>query len=209
MGNPNRDKKHSKLLALVLRHDPGKIGVELDEAGWTDVGVLLRKIQGEKRGRGLDRATLERIVADNDKKRFQFSEDGSRIRAVQGHSVSVDLGDPVLEPPDCLYHGTVRKFEKAIRSAGLLKMSRHAVHLSFDWETAEKVGSRRGKPVLLKVRSGQMHQDGFEFRRSANGVWYTDHVPKEYVLWPGDSRYNRIGVMVLRTPDFRDQDGCP
>jgi len=31
----------SKFLSLVLRHDPARIGITLDDAGWTDVATLL------------------------------------------------------------------------------------------------------------------------------------------------------------------------
>ena len=110
---------------------------------------------------------------------------GTKIRARQGHSVSVELGDEPREPPEHLYHGTVGKFTESIRSAGLLKMNRHAVHLSPDRATADNVGSRRGKPVILVVRAKQMHEDGHKFYQTANGVWYTDHVPTDYLIWPG------------------------
>jgi len=196
-------KRSSKFLSLVLRHDPGKIGIELDEAGWTEVAALLRQAKTRGRAGGLTREILQQVVDTNDKKRFEFSDDGLRIRARQGHSVQVDLGDDPCEPPECLYHGTPEKFVVAIRSAGLLKMSRHAVHLSPDYETATKVGSRRGKPVIIKVRALDMHADGHEFRRTGNDVWYTDHVPKEYLLWPEERGYAGIGKFVMPTPDLR------
>jgi len=196
-------KTYSKFLSLVLRHEPGKIGVELDDAGWTDVGVLLRQATAHRRARGLTREILQRVVDTNDKKRFELSDDGARIRARQGHSVRVELGDEPREPPECLYHGTPEKFVVAIRGAGLLRMNRHAVHLSPDYETATRVGSRRGRPVIIKVRARLMHEDGHEFRLTGNGVWYTDHVPKEYLLWPGDRQYNAIGKAVYPAPDMR------
>lgn len=177
--------RYSKFLSLVLRHDPGKIGIKLDDAGWTDVDTLLKKAQGHKRGENLTRESLETVIATNNKKRFELSEDGRRIRARQGHSVEVELGDEQQEPPEFLYHGTVGKFETAIRSGGLLKMNRHAVHLSSDRATADNVGSRRGKPVILMVRAKQMHDDGHKFFLTGNGVWYTDHVPTDYLVWPG------------------------
>jgi len=189
-------KTYSKFLSSVLRHNPGKIGITLDNAGWTDVAPLLERARQQKRLEGLTREVLQQVVDTNDKKRFEFSEDGTRIRARQGHSVQVDLGDEKREPPECLYHGTPRKFVDAIRSGGLLKMSRHAVHLSPDYETATKVGSRRGKPVIIKIRARQMHEDGYDFYVTGNDVWYTDHVPKEYLLWPEDRQYNSIGYPI-------------
>jgi len=196
-------KNYSKFMSLVLRHDPGKIGIKLDDAGWTDVDKLLKNAAEHKRIRGLTREILQTVVETNNKKRFELSEDGLRIRARQGHSVQVELGDEEREPPECLYHGTPTKFVIPIKSGGLIKMSRHAVHLSPDYETAINVGSRRGKPVIIKVKALVMHQDGFKFHLTGNGVWYTDHVPKEYLLWPEERHYNDIGKSIYPVLDMR------
>ena len=196
-------KNYSKLMSLVLRHDPGKIGIALDESGWTDVNILLKNAGDHKRARGLTREILQEVVDTNNKKRFEFSDDGKRIRARQGHSVPVALGDEQQKPPECLYHGTPTKFVTPIRSAGLLKMNRHAVHLSKDYETAMDVGGRRGKPVIIKVRALDMHADGFKLYLTGNGVWYTDHVPLDYLLWPEDRGYARIGKFIMPVTDYR------
>ncbi len=42
-------------------------------------------------------------------------------------------------------------------------------------------GARRGRPVVVAVGAGAMRRAGFEFRRSANGVWLADHVPAEFL----------------------------
>lgn len=171
--------KNSKFLALVLRHDPGKIGVELDDAGWVSVDVLLAAIKA--RGRQFDRAQLDQVVAQNDKKRFEFDESGTRIRASQGHSIPVDLGYVPVEPPEALYHGTATRFLESIFGEGLRPGNRHHVHLSADAETAVKVGTRHGKPAVLVVAAARMRADGHEFFVSTNGVWLTEHVPAEYL----------------------------
>ncbi|MEV7802764.1 RNA 2'-phosphotransferase [Microbispora sp. NPDC088329] len=169
----------SKYLAKHLRHQPERIGVELDPHGWVDVGVLLTAAAAH--GFPISRAELEQVVADNDKRRYVI--DGDRIRAGQGHSVPVDLDLPVVEPPPYLYHGTVARALDAIRAEGLRPMARHHVHLSPDRETAARVGARRGKPVVLAVDAGAMHAAGHHFRVSANGVWLVDHVPPGFIRW--------------------------
>ncbi|MBL0912816.1 MAG: RNA 2'-phosphotransferase [Bacteroidia bacterium] len=175
-----KDLKHiSKFLSLVLRHKPEKIGLTLDANGWANVDELLQKIS--RNGVSLDFETLEQVVISNDKQRFAFSEDLSRIRANQGHTVQVDLEYEALVPPAFLYHGTVPKFLDAIQAQGLQKMQRLHVHLSADLETALKVGGRRGKPVILKVDTERMHADGFAFYRSKNGVWLCEEVPARYI----------------------------
>jgi putative RNA 2'-phosphotransferase len=175
----NSDTKSSKFLSLILRHQPEMIGVALDPQGWIEVDVLLAALA--RHGHPLSRGELEHLVANNDKKRFAFSEDGRRIRANQGHSTAVDLALEPRVPPERLYHGTVERFLTGIFSEGLKKGERHHVHLSPDGEIAARVGQRRGKPVILEIAAGAMHRAGHVFFRSENGVWLTDHVPPQFL----------------------------
>ena len=173
----------SKFLSLVLRHQPEVIGMKLDDEGWLDIDELIDN--ANQRGNQISLELLHSVVATNDKKRFALSEDGLRIRASQGHSVTgVDLKLEEKAPPQSLYHGTVAAFIESIRSGGLQKRSRNHVHLSADETTATKVGSRRGKPVILHVAAAAMHQDGHQFFLSANDVWLVDAVPTRYLTFP-------------------------
>lgn len=171
--------RFSKFLSLVLRHDPGQIGLTLDSGGWVDVTTLLAA--ANQAGFKITPAQLAEVVAQNDKQRFRFSEDGTRIRANQGHSVTVELGLTPQAPPTVLYHGTATRFLAAIQQEGLKPGSRQQVHLSADEATASKVGARHGKPVVLIVNSAQMAADGYAFYRADNGVWLTDKVPPVYL----------------------------
>jgi putative RNA 2'-phosphotransferase len=172
----------SKFLSLVLRHQPTLIGIELDAAGWTDVDGLLAACA--RHGTQITRGELDAVVAGSDKQRFALSPDGTRIRANQGHSVPVELGLPARTPPERLYHGTVADALDGIRTSGLEKRARHHVHLSVERDTATKVGSRRGRPVILTIRAGDMARDGHAFYVSDNGVWLTDFVPAKYIDLP-------------------------
>lgn len=134
-----------------------------------------------RNGVSLTLEQLKHVVAANDKKRFAFSEDGKKIRASQGHSIEVDLQYERQTPPEFLYHGTPERFVESIRATGLNKGQRHHVHLSPDPQTATKVGERRGRPVVLTIRSGEMHRQGHIFYKSANGVWLVDHVPPQFI----------------------------
>jgi putative RNA 2'-phosphotransferase len=180
--NEHQTQKISKFLSLVLRHQPESLGITLDPQGWTDVKTLVAKMRSKFPG--IDKATLDDVVENNNKKRFSYNKDQTMIRASQGHSVTVELDYAPTLPPETLYHGTVPRFLEAIRKDGLLKMSRHQVHLSRDIDTAAGVGSRRGEAVILKVKAGEMHRDGFDFFVSENGVWLTDMVPPSYILFP-------------------------
>jgi putative RNA 2'-phosphotransferase len=173
----------SKYLAKHLRHTPEGIGLTLQPGGWVPVDDLLAAAR--QHGFPISYDELVECVETNDKRRFALDVSGELIRANQGHSVEVDLQLEEREPPETLYHGTVKRFLSSIRKAGLLRGKRHHVHLSGDVETARRVGARRGKPVVLVVDSGRMRRDGHRFFLSANGVWLTDTVPPEYVSEPG------------------------
>lgn len=177
--NEKQIKGISKFLSYILRHNPQAIGLELDKEGWADVCELMAKSKTDYSV--ITKEILDIVVSTNEKKRFTFNEDGSKIRASQGHSIDIELNLKIRQPPAFLYHGTVEKFLEAIKTEGLKKMNRQHVHLSADKDTAINVGSRRGTPIVLVIDSGQMHQNGYSFYLSANGVWLTEHVPVQFV----------------------------
>ena len=167
-------------MSLLLRHKPELGGLTLDPAGWADIEALLGALAAK--GHRLTRDDLDDLVANNTKKRFAIDDGGMRIRAVQGHSVDVDLGYESIVPPDVLFHGTVARFLSSIRSQGLRPQSRTHVHLSGDTAAATIVGKRRGEPVILTIDSAAMHSDGHLFYLADNGVWLTASVPVSYIV---------------------------
>lgn len=170
-------KQISKFLSLILRHQPEKIGLSLDENGWAIINDIL-----EKSKLPFTFEELEEVILTNDKQRFSFNQDKTKIRANQGHSLkTIDLDLKIQTPPAFLYHGTVSKFIPEIKMHGLKKMNRQHVHLSEDRDTAIKVGARRGKPVILSIRALDMQNEGHQFFISENGVWLTDAVPLIFI----------------------------
>ncbi len=180
MEQSNSDVKLGRFLSLVLRHNPSAAGITLDEHGWADVEKLLVGVN--RTGRKIDMSTLERIVRENNKQRYSFNENHTKIRANQGHSVQVDVELREVEPPRYLYHGTASRFLPAIQAEGIRKMSRQYVHLSGDFETAMAVGKRHGIPVVITIDAEAMARDGVTFYRSENGVWLCEHVEPKYFL---------------------------
>lgn len=170
--------KTGRLLCFVLRHHPEAIGITVDEHGWADVEALVRGMQTKMR---FSREELDELVRDDEKQRYTYNADRSKIRANQGHSIPVDLEMEALVPPDVLWHGSARRFDPSIQEYGLIPGSRLHVHLSSDPATAKAVGARHGTPVVYEVLSGQMYQDGYTFYRSQNGVWLTKAVPARYL----------------------------
>lgn len=171
-------KDLGRYVSLILRHKPEVIGITLDEHGWANVDEL---IAGVAKNNTFNMEILEEIVRTDNKQRFSFNEDKTRIRANQGHSIPVDVELQEQVPPDMLWHGTGEKYVESIEQEGLIPKSRLYVHLSKDEETATNVGSRHGKPVLFKVNTKQMHEDGYIFYLSVNGVWLTKEVPTKYL----------------------------
>lgn len=171
--------KLSVFISLILRHKPETIGIQLDEHGWANVDELIDGINNTGRQIGLE--ILEEIVRTDNKQRYSFNEDKTLIRANQGHSIPVDVELKEEQPPEFLYHGTASRFLDSIMQNGLKPMSRLYVHLSTDVETAIKVGKRHGEPIVLKINSEAMYNDGTKFYLSENGVWLTKTVGKKYI----------------------------
>ena len=164
--------RKGKRLAFLLRHDND---YQFDEHGWREVSDLIAN-------HGYTMELLDEIVETNNKKRYEYSEDKSKIRARQGHSVNVDVELKEVIPPDLLYHGTAETTLSAIMKEGIIKGSRLHVHLSQTEETALNVGKRHGKPVVIRINTGQMNQDGIKFYLSNNGDWLTEYVSPKYII---------------------------
>ena len=168
-------KNKGREISYLLRHNPEELN--MDKNGWVDVNELLNKIN-------ISFEDLQWIVDNNDKKRFSFSEDETKIRANQGHSIKVDVELKVKIPPKFLYHGTASKNIKIIKKKGLLKMKRNHVHLSSDYDTALDVASRYCKndtPYIFKIDTYPMIVDKIKFYQSENGVWLVDSVDPIYL----------------------------
>lgn len=173
-------KKTSVFISLILRHKPEVIGISLDRHGWASVSELIEGIN--KTGKyGIDMSMLEEIVRTDNKQRYSFNADKTKIRANQGHSINVDVELKEAVPPDILYHGTGEKYVESINAVGLKPKSRLYVHLSKDIDTAVSVGKRHGKPVVYQISAGEMHRQGYMFYLSENGVWLTKIVPVNFI----------------------------
>jgi putative RNA 2'-phosphotransferase len=177
--NGDRLVQTSKFLSYVLRHRPDSIGISLDEQGWIDIATLLDACA--RHGHTITRDELEHLVHINDKQRFAIDATTLRIRANQGHSVMIDLALVAKKPPEYLYHGTADRFLSSIMANGLHKRGRHHVHLSLSISLALTVGRRHGRPVVIVVQSAAMHDAGFEFYESDNGVWLVDCAPIDFL----------------------------
>lgn len=165
----NSSIQASKRLAYLLRHSTLP-----DHNGWVSTIVLIRKHNFTPR-------ELDRIVRDDDKGRFGFSDDGLSVRALYGHSIDVDLELPLSDPPAVLYHGTAEKYIARIMKEGLQPRKRNYVHLSETKDMAKQVGTRHGNPVVLSVDVLSMAKDGNKFFKVQRGIWLAGCVPVKYI----------------------------
>ena len=201
----SNEEKLSRHLTKLLRHTPEEADLTLEPGGWVPVKLLIANC-ATKNGMIYTEDILKRIVANSDKQRFSFNDAGDKIRANQGHSIEIDLQLDVAVPPKVLYHGTATSNIRAIFEIGINKMSRHAVHLSDNMETATKVGSRHGNPVVLVVDSETMYKAGYDFFKSDNGVWLTDSVPKQYIALEWEY-FRQKGIESECFDTYDDTDG--
>lgn len=172
--------KTSKFMSKILRHQPDIIGITVDQHGWADTKELIRGINARS-GHKMNMEILEEIVRTDEKQRYSFNADRTKIRANQGHSIRVDVELEPVTPPEILYHGTGMKYVAAIEKEGLKPKERLYVHLSGDVGTAIKVGQRHGKPYVYRIDTAQMAKDGYAFFESVNHVWLTKRVPRHYM----------------------------
>ena len=164
--------KRGKKLSYLLWHDQS---YAFDENSWREVSDLVAH-------HGFTTEELREIVATNNKQRYEFSEDMTRIRARQGHSIQVDVELPETTLPDLLYHGTAKAFVKSIMSQGIQKGKRLYVHLSTTIDMAIKVGERHGEPAVLVIDAKRMQEAGIKFFLSRNGVWLTEFIDAKYII---------------------------
>lgn len=158
---------HSKRLAYLLRHS--KLP---NHKGWIKVDVVQNEL-------GLSLLDIQKIVHEDTKGRFEFSEDKSSVRALYGHSIDVNLGLEPTIPPPVLYHGTAEKYIDSIMKEGLRPRKRNFVHLSEIIDMAKQVGTRHGSPVVLSIDIEAMIRAGYKFYKAPNGIWLTgDILPK-------------------------------
>ena len=170
-------QKISKYFSFILRHKPESIGLNLDSEGWANITELIDKTNDFE----LTKDIIDIVVETNDKQRFKLNSNKEKIKANQGHSISINLNLEAIEPPSFLFHGTAERFIESINFSGLKKQNRHHVHLTESISVAKSVGCRYGQLVLLKVNTKNMYDEGFSFFRTTNNVWLVEEVPSKYI----------------------------
>lgn len=170
----------SKEISYALRHAPWEYELELDEDGWVKVDELLTSLREDNRWSSVTEEDLNNMIEGSEKKRHEMLS--GKIRALYGHSLPQKIVKDEKEPPQILYHGTAKRFLKAIKDNGLLPKGRQYVHLSIDVDTASQVGKRRdNEPTILEINAKQAWDEGIKFYKGNDKVWLADFVPSKYI----------------------------
>lgn len=165
----------SKRLSWLLRHGAVEAAVVQDPEGWVAIADALRVAR-------TDRATLDLVVSENEKKRFEIR--GEHIRAVQGHSLGRTAVDPaaleasweVYDGDGPIWHGTSASALPSIAREGLKPQRRTHVHLC---DTPDSVvGKRAQVDVMLAVDPSLVRAAGLPIWRSPNGVLLARAIPR-------------------------------
>jgi len=181
LDRPNLDKL-SRAMSLILRHNSGG-KLHIDRYGYADVTQVCSVLTSFSRFDGAEVTPdmLAEAAADPSKKRFGLSEDGRRIRALSGHSFSVDLGLEPFVPSGDLYFGTSRNALDRILTDGFLGSSKLKVRLLDKPDLALAVArTREGEPLVIAVDACRLHGSGWSFGRSESGEILTDRFGGEY-----------------------------
>ena len=166
-------------MAYVLRHNPYRYGVDLDEEGWADIGNLLDSVCKHGSTIGMKKENLYEMIANQQKNRFEIKD--NRIRALYGHSIAIKKRN-TIKPPDILYHGTSPRSLQSIMKWGLKSMGRQYVHLSTDIGTATMVGKRHDEtPAILSINSKTAYDDGVLFYRGSDAIWLSENILSKYL----------------------------
>jgi putative RNA 2'-phosphotransferase len=169
----------SRLLSLMLRHEPAKFALTLDAEGFAPIEDVLTALQSRLPDTTADDIRTVVATIEPDKRRFSI-EDGD-IRANYGHSLAERIAQQKAAPPALLLHGTTEPAALRILEEGLTPMRRQYVHMTVNRELALRVGARRGKPVLLAVDAAAAHDGGVAFYRANESFWLADSVPAIFI----------------------------
>lgn len=171
MKSSSNKTKDSHDLSYLLRHDKT---YAFDPGGWRSIENLVRE-------QGFTFEQLCDLVVNDSKGRFEFNDDKTKIRALYGHSVPVEMNYACCTPPEILYHGTSMNADAAIAEVGLKPRSRNYVHLTSDNDTALETGARHGAPIAIHVKALEMFHEGYEFYNPVKNIWLVREVPRRFI----------------------------
>ena len=136
----------TRSLAYMLRHQPEEFDIEVDAQGWADLDDVTQALT-ERLAEPIEQDDVGEAIGSGDRQRYEI--DGDRIRALYGHSFSIDPGEPG-EPPELLYVGVGSRDAERVEERGLRSGRRAFLHLALEFDEARAMG-RRGRTNTLET----------------------------------------------------------
>ncbi|MGN6346112.1 MAG: RNA 2'-phosphotransferase [Candidatus Nitrosocosmicus sp.] len=169
----------SKRLSYILRHNPKRFKVYLDEKGWANLDDVLGGLRSFGDIIDLEKEDLLNMVSKQRKTRFDIYN--NKIKANYGHTVFIKEMD-VVKPPDVLYHGTARRYLNSILRNGLIRMQRQYVHLSVNLDIAIETGKRKDStPSIIQIDSKTAYQEGILFYKGSDRILLSENLLPKYL----------------------------
>ncbi|MEL6405924.1 MAG: RNA 2'-phosphotransferase [Chloroflexota bacterium] len=176
----DKNKSLSKFLAVILRHEPEKFGLALDEQGYASLDAVWDVIVA-RYGERYSQDDLASVVSGDARGKKRYEIVGKQIRAMYGHSKPKVIY-PVVIPPATLFHGTNPTAYEQIREEGLQAQGRQYVHMTTHLDNAIVVAKRQTPtPIILIVDAQQAHADGIVFHQPEDAHFLARAIPAKYV----------------------------
>ncbi len=187
MTHPALIERITRSLAYMLRHQPEEFDLELDAQGYGDSERIVQALN-ERLGEPVSMADLEDAIHSGDRPRYEIV--GNRIRALYGHSIDVEPGEP-SRPPEVLHVGiSARDADRAMRY-GLRGGRRRFLHLALTTDDAREGGRRTGRDyVILTVYALDAWEEGINFF-DRKALFLAEQIPIEF-LEIGESFHDGI-----------------
>ncbi len=173
----------SKFLSYNLRHNPSRIGIELDVKGFTQIPIedLITILKTVRNSPWISRKVIDALIFLDLKGRFEIRND--RIRARYGHSLkNIKIEVTRTDLPELLYHGTNLRAYQKIKQEGLKPMGRNLVHLTTSLKDAEIVGRRhKGELIILEVDVKKAVQEGIQIWQAGKTIFVSAFIPNAFI----------------------------
>ncbi len=177
MTHPDLIERITRSLAYMLRHQPEQFDLELDEFGWADLREVVRALN-ERLGEAVAEEDVQDAVSSGDRQRYEI--DRGMIRALYGHSIDVQPGEP-SQPPELLYVGVSRQDAERAERFGLRPGRRRFLHLALTAEDALETAARSSEDaVLVKVHALDAWEEGISFY-DRKALFLSDPIPTHYL----------------------------
>lgn len=168
----------TRSLAYMLRHQPEEFDLELDRHGFAELSEVVCALN-ERLGEPVEEGDVVRAIESGDRPRYEIEE--GRIRALYGHSIPIDPGEP-SDPPELLYVGVGSRDASRAERHGLEGGRRAFLHLAIDYEDARETGRRIAPSyAVVTVRAREAARSGIPFY-DRKALFLSGAIPTEFLV---------------------------